>query len=466
MIDDSREPFHTEKPGGEDKSTDKPKQATTASPPFNPKDPQSLSTHLEEREGALFKLNALAEAHSLRAYGRLDSNEHQEALGQWSNQMSEWSKQMDQIDPKLFSQIRTVARYLSTSSADIHQEPDQEIDWIAFYNNLHKNPGMGQVEAFVAKLKTMPGIGENAKGMEELSRMFGTEVHDRLFGIETQEEEYENRTKRSEEAVKKAFGAGKIDEEKKDRLLNKIYERDKIDESDEIDEPGKIEQRNKKVDLLINSIETDSKFTIEEKKQIQEMLYNIPPELLRNIAKVYQLKEDHIGAGLHKATIFGRASEIGLRSSALKYSEKYAERGLDRSETEGIFYHEILGHALRHYVAKASRELNQQMIDLLTRVPNNLLIKDIYANRYVDNDPKFSHMNVPRDGIPAGVDEFWADRMAEWWGKRNGQAVSLNRTADNPFSEAEQMFVDGVCGQVFEIYERAVAHKKKKSTTK
>ncbi len=434
-----REPVRPRKDQSEQKEPTSP-QST-----FNSKDPLRFFNHLAERKEALARLNALAEAHSLRTHGQLTPSEFMDAQQQWNNKMSEWAKQMDQIDPKLFKQIRTVANYISTPPQTGREPgPDQEVDWIAFYDNLYKTPGAGSVETFVARLKTMPGIRENAKGMEALSRMFGPEVHDRLFGVETQAEAHENRDERSREAVENAFNKGKIDEAKKDQLLKKI------------------DERAENLDFLVNNVEIDSKFTAEEKIQIQKMLHNIPPELLRNIARVYQLKEDHSGAGSHKATISGEASEIGIRSSALKYSEENAKRGLDNSETEGVFYHEILGHALRRYISKASKELNQQTIDLLTRVPNDLLIKDIYAKQYVDDDPKLSHMNVPRDGIAAEVDEFWADRMGEWWGKRNGQAVSLSRTDDNPFSAAEQMYIDGVCQQIFEIYERAVDHRRKR----
>ncbi len=407
-------------------------------------DPLKFFNQLAEREEALIRLNVLAEAHSLRIYGQLTPGEFMDAQQQWNNKMSEWAKQMDQIDPKLFKQIRTVANYISTpSQIGYDPGPDQEVDWIAFYNNLYKTPGAGSVEAFVARLKTMPGIRENVKGMEALSRMFGPEVHEELFGIETQAEAHENRDERSKEIVENAFNKRKIDEAKKDQLLQKI------------------DERAENLDFLVNNVEIDSKFTAEEKIQIQKILHNIPLDLLRNIARVYQLKEDHVGAGQHKVTISGRASEIGIKSSALKYSEENAKRGLDNSGTEGVFYHEILGHALRRYIARASKEFNQQMIDLLTRVPNGLLIKDTYAKRYIgDGDPELQHFNVPRDGISADVDEFWADRMSEWWGKRNGQAISLNRTDDNPFSAAEQMYVDGVCQQIYDIYEHAVEHKK------
>jgi len=408
-------------------------------------DPRSSLESLAVNEQQMSLLNVLAAESSLLKWGVMDSKEkYLRSQEEWGQSMTEWGARMEQKNPQLYKQIKAIARFISAKpGADAQAQIGQDIDWVAFHRDIHGVRGKKSIDAFVSKLKTMPGIAENVKGMEAISRIFGKEVHHKLFGEETPAEVHDRQREWSRAVVEKAFKADKIDEAKRDRLL------------------AKVDERAESLGFLVNSVEIDSQFTSQEKAQIQKMLRTIPADLLKNIGRVYRIMDDVTFAGLHSQ--MGKhleISSIGITSSALKYSAENRKYGWEGNPTEGVFYHEILGHGLRHYVMQLDKGLGDELRELVMTATEGMMRKDQYASRYLNNDPTLKSVSYSRSGIPAAVDEFWADRMAEWWGARNNKKIEENMVQGAKFTPAEQARIDQVCERTFDIFNRAAAYKK------
>ncbi|MCA9371801.1 hypothetical protein KC726_02790 [Candidatus Woesebacteria bacterium] len=382
-------------------------------------------------------IDALMMRESKDRWGDLKNQaEHDTALQQWCGEMQLWFNRLGQQNNALRNQTIAIIHFLSPTAVI----DSETVDWQIFHSSLSTDDPDGYVADFIKRLETMPAIKENIKGAKILCGIFGKEVRKELFGEYGPAEAHDKRTRKSKELVDKALHDDKVDQNKHEKLTKAI------------------DKRAEDVDYLVHSIEIDSRFTADQKHKLQAILRYIPPALLKNISRISVKKG---GGGIHITNPDFR-SEIGIDP---------AELLRDHHGAELTMFHEIMGHGLRNFVYKISkksfhRELNALLnnssadgIDLVAMIQ-----KDTYARRFLNEKIAIT---PDRMGVRNFTDEFWANRMAEWWFKKStGQKEGHFWDHNNPFTTQEEAYINMVCRAAFVKFEQAAQFKKEKEAAR
>lgn len=237
---------------------------------------------------------------------------------------------------------------------------------------------------------------------------------------------------------------GKIDERKKQRYLEHIDSQ--VTNHDRL--------------FNFNGL-TFEGLTLSEQSAVLEVLKSLPIELVGHIKSVSAIPEKEYGAMCYYGSHQFGEGRVKIKKKSFGYD----------SETFALsLLHEVGGHGLRNMMEVLDRRAYQRIAHLLNQVSQtnpNLLNKDTYY-RNIRNGSSYKDRLRNNGTIWASVDEFWTDRMAEYWRdeelKKQGRPAQskLNRDKNNPFTPQEEELCKKVCREMVKTWEQALQKKKNK----
>lgn len=350
------------------------------------------------------ELNVKARKAQINKWGKAVNHEqYSKQMEQWKHDMNNWFVKLDQ---KTQQDIEIITSLLGIQKTELNGT--ERPSWNLLKDKLSTNGAM-DVGKFVDFIRANGNaLKGKTRALREISRMYGHEVMHDLFGEQTSAERWKQDEKRRKQVVDKAIKEGKITPEKAQKF-------DKYIEGQSLDH-----------DRIVNGIQFDSRFTIEQRQNIINALKLFPAELLQQVAKIGKLKSDEFKAG-------GLYHSRGLKQGTVKIAEEYIDQ-----HYEQILAHEIGGHALRDmiYRVDGGQSKLEELWHSLNTIHPNLISKDSNAQGYIKG--KFHYLFT-------AIDEFWADRMSEYWIKKNNPSSTFTSFRATPFTPEEQQFIDEVC---------------------
>lgn len=387
-------------------------------------------------------------------YSRLSEKSTRESIKRWGVPKSEtefkqnlqkWNESMDVWWSKLPSSQRTdmesVLKQFGVKPVPSEAGGLTRVDWMQV-RDVFYGDGKPDIRKFVEGLKKMPGVEDKLKSAKALAGIFGKEVSEDIFGAGGENmKEWARHNQERKDWAEKAYKEGRISERQKNKF------------QDHVDR----QQGNHDRIFTFNGLKFEG-FTSSQETQVKEALKMLPPELMAHIKAIRIMPDDEYGAMRYFPHRKYKDGVVEIKGESFGYDKDTFQRKV---------LHEIGGHGMRDMVHALDPELHREMMSLwneAVKAHPGLVTKDTYSRDIIRGKRYADH---PRNEglILASVDEFWSDRMAEYWYAKAADArgsshrVSSNRDENNPFTESEETEVRRVCQKSEEIWRKVIAKK-------
>ena len=385
-------------------------------------------------DGAYYeRLSKLSREESIREWGvPKNEAEFQQNLKTWSESMDSW---WAKLSPSQKTGVAGVLRQFGI------EEDVSKIDWIAVRDVFYAS-GKPDIRKYIDTLKRTPGIERQWQEARALAGIFGKEVSEELFGGEGDEiKAWAQHNDQRKEWAERAFRDGRITEQQRDKFVKHID----------------AQKANRERIYTFNGLKFEG-LSLEQQNAAKEVLAMLPPELLTHIKVIKLMVKERGGAMAYCGRNKYKEGEVEISAESFGY---------DRPTFQRKVLHEIGGHGLRDMVGSLDREATSQIVKLWSEtlkahpglIRKDTYAKDITTGKVYPDQERFG-------GIMASADEFWSDRMAEYWyrkasiARNSSSRVSSNRDEDNPFTDVEETAVREVCRRTEEIWRGVMAKNK------
>ncbi len=390
-----------------------------------------------EALAALSQVNLLSDEQIEAAKKRANEEQHaawDKVPKTYTEKMKMWNDQMDvtfsALKPEVQVSVKKVFEQMGIKS-------DTSVDWDMVVKVMYPD-NQADIEGFLKLIKSMPDIRNHLDGAKFIASIFGKEASEIIFPKkEIPLQTWNNQTRERVQVVNRSFEQGKISRAKRDKFKDHLQ----------------TSSTNQERIMNFNGV-TFEGFRAEEVERMKEIMKMLPAEL---ITQLKQVSVDTQGSGGDFRGCM-RLKEGKMRINKELFNRQ--DGALERTIT-----HEIGGHALVDMVGALDKNKLQELCEMWGAVISahpDLLKKDSYAQSYVNGERGLGDRIRRGKGIRDSVDEFWSDRMSEYFhAKALGVSTSDIRVRNhsvkgNPFTEQESKVIEETCEKSYQMWQMAI----------